>query len=39
MNPLKLTDVRQYVEENIGIFHEKRIARLEKLKLKTVLKK
>ncbi len=32
-------DVQNYVESNIGIFHEKRIASLEKLKLKTVLKK
>lgn len=36
---LKVTDVIQYVEENIGTFHQKRIERLDKLKLKTVLKK
>lgn len=39
MNQLILKDLIQYVEENIGTFHEKRIARLEKLKIKTVLKK
>lgn len=39
MNPLNLTDVTQYVEENIGTFHQKRIERLNKLKLRTVLKK
>lgn len=39
MNQFKLTDLIQYVEENIGVFHEKRIASLDKLRLKTVLKK
>lgn len=39
MKELKLTDVTQYVEENIGIFHQKRIERLSKLKLGTVLEK
>lgn len=39
MNPLNLTDVTKYVEENIGTFHKKRIERLRQLKLKTVLKK
>lgn len=39
MNQLNLTDVTQYVERNIGTFHQKRIERLNKLKLKTVLKK
>ncbi len=39
MNQLKLTDVRKYVEDNIGTFHEKRIDGLNRLKLKTVLKK
>ena len=39
MNQLNLTDVTQYVEENTGTFHQKRIERLNKLKLKTVLKK
>ncbi len=39
MEHLNLTDVQQYVEENIGTFHQKRIASLSKLKLTTVLKK
>lgn len=39
MNQLKLTDVTKYVEENIGEFHQKRIDALNRLKLKTVLKK
>ena len=39
MNQLKLTDVTLYVEENIENFHKKRIASLDRLKLKTVLKK
>ena len=39
MNQLNLTDITQYVEENIGTFHQKRIERLNKLKLNTVLKK
>ncbi len=39
MKKLNLADVKQYVEENISVFHDKRIERLGKLKLKTVLKK
>jgi len=39
MDPIKLTDVTKYVENNIEIFHKKRIDSLNKLKLKTVLKK
>ncbi|MGB0949631.1 MAG: PmeII family type II restriction endonuclease [Marinirhabdus sp.] len=39
MKPLNLTDVTKYVENNIEIFHKKRIERLDGLKLKTVLKK
>lgn len=39
MNPLQINDVTQYVEENICIFHQKRIDCLDRLKLKTVLKK
>lgn len=39
MAKLNLTDVTNYVENNIGVFHQKRIERLNKLKLKTVLKK
>lgn len=38
MNPLRLEEVTQYVEENISVFHEKRIARLEEFKLSTVLR-
>lgn len=39
MKKLNLKDVTQYVEDNIGTFHQKRIESLNKLKLKTVLKK
>lgn len=39
MTLLTAMDVSKYVEDNIGIFHEKRIASLNRLKLKTVLKK
>lgn len=39
MEKLNLTDVTQYVEENIGVFHQKRIDGLNSLQLKTVLKK
>lgn len=39
MNQLNLKDITQYVEDNIGIFHQKRIAGLNDLKLKTVLGK
>ena len=39
MKQLNLTAVTKYVEENIGVFHHKRIERLDRLKLKTVLKK
>lgn len=39
MKTLNLTDVLKYVEENIGTFHPKRIARLQDLKLKKVLTK
>lgn len=39
MKPLNLKDVTQYVEENIGTFHQKRIAGLNELKLKKVLAK
>jgi hypothetical protein len=37
MKQLHLKDVTQYVEENIGTFHQKRIAGLNDLKLKKVL--
>ncbi|SDN31005.1 PmeII family type II restriction endonuclease [Vreelandella arcis] len=39
MQPLCLDDVTEYVAENIGSFHQKRIDRLAKLKLKDVLKR
>ena len=39
METLNLNDVVKYVEENIGTFHQKRIAGLEDLKLKKVLSK
>lgn len=39
MEKLKIMDVTHYVEENIAIFHTKRIQSLDKLKLRTVLKK
>jgi hypothetical protein len=39
MKTLNLLDVSLYVEANIGTFHQKRIASLNKLKLKTVLAK
>lgn len=39
MEKLNLSDVVKYVEENIGSFHEKRIAGLTQLKLKKVLSK
>lgn len=39
MKKLNLKDVTQYVEENIGTFHQKRIAGLKELKLKKVLSK
>lgn len=32
-------DIQQYVEENIGVFHQKRIDSLDRLRLKRVLKK
>lgn len=39
MNHLRTEDVSQYVEENIGDFHERRIIGLSKLELKVVLAK
>lgn len=39
METLNLNDVVKYVEENIGTFHQKRIAGLQDLKLKRVLSK
>jgi len=39
MNQIDLKSVQQYVEANISSFHDKRIASLQGLKLKTVLQK
>lgn len=39
MEKLKIKDVTQYVENNIDIFHLKRIEKLNSLKLKEILKK
>ncbi|MGC8732907.1 MAG: PmeII family type II restriction endonuclease [Halothiobacillaceae bacterium] len=39
MLQLNLSDVSNYVEENIGGFHQKRIASLDTLRLSTVLKR
>lgn len=39
MATLNLEDVVKYVEDNIGIFHQRRISSLNDLKLSTVLKK
>ena len=39
MNPLNLNEVREYVNENIVDFHQRRIKSLEELKLEKLLKK
>jgi hypothetical protein len=39
MIKLNISDVTKYVEENIGVFHEKRIKSLDTLKLTDVLKR
>ncbi len=39
MKKLNLKDVLQYVENNIGTFHEKRIQSIENLKLSQILKR
>ena len=39
MKALDIQKVVQYVEENIGYFHQKRIQSLDKLKLSQVLKR
>ena len=39
MKKLNLTDVSQYVEQNIGTFHQKRIQSLDSLKLSQVLRR
>ena len=39
MNKLNLADVTKYVEDHIGVFHQKRIQSLDNLKLNNVLKR
>ncbi len=39
MKQLKLEDVTNYVEKNIGTFHQKRLLSLDKLKLQNVLRR
>lgn len=39
MNPLKMSDVVSYVEENIGMFHSRRLEKLTELKLREVIKR
>lgn len=39
MNPINLNSVEKYVEENISIFHQKRIESLNSLKLSKILKR
>lgn len=39
MNKLNLKNVSQYVEENIGTFHQKRISSLDSLRLSKVLRR
>lgn len=39
MRPLVIADVQEYVENNIGVFHEKRIQSLDSLKLSKVLRR
>ncbi len=39
MKNLDIQDVLLFVEENIGVFHQKKIDRLEQLKLHTILRK
>lgn len=39
MEKLKLSDITRYVEQNIGVFHHKRIQSLDSLRLSQVLKR
>ena len=39
MKPLKMEEVKGYVEQNVGNFHEKRLQNIERLKLKTILRR
>jgi hypothetical protein len=39
MKPVNLSDVTNYVEQHIGVFHQKRIQSVDSLKLIDVLKR
>ncbi len=39
MNPLDLNEVRNFVAENIGAFHNRRLERLQSLRLRQILKR
>ena len=39
MGNLSINDMIEYVEHNISVFHEKRISKIEKLRLKDILQK
>ncbi len=39
MKPLDINDVRRFVSENIGTFHNRRLEKLQALKLKQILKR
>ncbi len=39
MKKISINDIKEYIEQNINTFHEKRIEKLKSLKLKTVLKR
>ncbi|MBI4687242.1 MAG: cytosolic protein [Nitrospirae bacterium] len=39
MKPIKLSDLKDYVEKNIGTFHSKRVQKLNELKLSVILKR
>ncbi|HKZ33743.1 MAG TPA: PmeII family type II restriction endonuclease [Candidatus Nanoarchaeia archaeon] len=39
MRPIEISEVREYVEKNIGSFHKKRLASLEQLELSIILKR
>ncbi len=39
MNPLSISDITDYVKNNIGKFHENRLKGLEKLDFNKILKR
>lgn len=39
MNPIDLNEIARYVEDHIGDFHQRRLAKLKNLKLKEVLRR